>query len=496
MLVLDVTSLGVDTRYPGRPIRQENGVALSDDIGSASDGVDDANAARRDRAGLEHYRGLFDSLLEGVAYCRMLYDDSGEPMDFVYLDVNPAFARLTGLTDVRGRLVTEIIPDVKRTNPEVFEIYGRVVATGEPATFDLDLKPLGLWLHVVATRPSIGHFLAVFEDITERKSSHDALRASEEIYRDLYEKSPLGYQSLDENGFFLTVNQAWLDVLGYERDEVLGTWFGDLLAPEYVEAFRERFPEFKAAGSIHSEFEMVRKDGERRFVAFDGRIGYDERGAFKQTHCILQDISEKRRAETALRESYERLEALTIQVIEAMGLIVETRDPYTEGHEQRVSRLGRQIALEMGLDEDGVATVETAALLHDIGKLCVPAEILTKPGVLSDSEFRLIKEHSRAGYDILKGIAFPWPIADVVLQHHERMDGSGYPAGLVGEEILPAARILAVADTVEAMSSHRPYRPAFGIARAVEELGLHPEAYDPDAVRACVALFESGRLDL
>jgi len=471
-------------------------VALSDDVRTSPRDEDGLGDTRRTRAGLERYRGLFDSLLEGVAYCRMLYDESGAPMDWVYLDVNPAFDRLTGLGDVAGRLVTEIIPGIESSNPELFEIYDGVVQTGEPAHFDVDLKPLELWLHVVATRPSPGHFLAVFEDITERKNAEDALRRSEDLYRDLYEKSPLGYQSLDADGFFITVNQAWLDTLGYRRDEVVGKWFGDFLAPEYVEAFRDRFAKFKAAGEVRSEFEMIHKDGGRRHVAFDGRIGLDEHGTFKQTHCVLQDVSEKRRAEAAERESYERLEQMTFQVIEAMGLIVETRDPYTEGHEQRVAQLGRLIAVEMGLDESEVALVEVASLLHDIGKLCVPAEILTKPGALSPSEFRLIKEHSRRGYEILKGISFPWPVADVVLQHHERTDGSGYPSGLSDGEISVAARVLAVADTVEAMSSHRPYRPAYGLDRAIVELQKHSAGYDPSAIAACLALYESGRIDL
>ena len=346
-------------------------MALPTDAGVGGTGAKAAAAARRSRSGLERYRGLFDSLLEGVAYCRMIYDDAGDPIDFMYLDVNPAFERLTGLADVRGRLVSDAIPGVRESNPQLLSTYAEVVLTGEPAEFDVDLATLGLWLHVVATRPSAGHFLAVFEDTTA---------------------------------------------------------------------------------------------------------------------CV--------ETEAKLRESNARLERLTHEVIEAMGLIVETRDPYTEGHEQRVARVGKLIANEMGLDESEVATIETAALLHDIGKLFVPAEILTKPGTLTTSEFMLIKEHSRRGFEILKGISFPWPIADVVLQHHERSDGSGYPEGLADGNIMLAARILAVADTVEAMSSHRPYRPAFGVESAMGELRDNAGRYDPDVVRACRAVYEAGRLEL
>jgi PAS domain S-box-containing protein/putative nucleotidyltransferase with HDIG domain len=197
-------------------------------------------------------------------------------------------------------------------------------------------------------------------------------------------------------------------------------------------------------------------------------------------------------AEEQLRVSYGQLETMVRDVVESMGRIVEVRDPYTQGHERRVAELAKSIAVEMGLSADDTAAVDMAAMLHDIGKLSVPAEILTKPGTLSVSEFELIKDHSRRGYEILKDIAFPWPIADIVLQHHERVDGSGYPAGLKGEEILPAARILAVADVVEAMASHRPYRPLIGLGKAMEEIRERPASYDADVVAACGQLFDKG----
>lgn len=197
-----------------------------------------------------------------------------------------------------------------------------------------------------------------------------------------------------------------------------------------------------------------------------------------------------------LANTNARLEGLLRQVTVAFGRVVEARDPYTSGHEERVAVLGRQIAVEMGLGEDTVDAVEIAGLVHDIGKLSVPAEILTKPSTLSPIEVRLIREHSQSGYDILKDISFAGPVADIVLQHHERMDGSGYPAGLKGAETLVHARILAVADTVEAMASHRPYRPALGLDEGVAEISAHPELYDPEAIAACVRLFEAGAIDM
>jgi putative nucleotidyltransferase with HDIG domain len=190
------------------------------------------------------------------------------------------------------------------------------------------------------------------------------------------------------------------------------------------------------------------------------------------------------------------LEALLREVTETMGLVVEARDPYTQGHQLRVAKLCGQLTREMGLPDRDVAGIEIAALVHDIGKLSVPAEILTKPGKLSDKEFALIKDHSQAGYDILKGIDFGWPVADIALQHHERMDGSGYPNALTGEDILLAARVVAVADVVEAMASHRPYRAALGVDAGVREILGHPEKFDPQVIAACARLYERGALQL
>ncbi|MDP1997822.1 MAG: HD-GYP domain-containing protein, partial [Gallionella sp.] len=176
--------------------------------------------------------------------------------------------------------------------------------------------------------------------------------------------------------------------------------------------------------------------------------------------------------------------------VRAMAAIVDMRDPYTAGHQARVADLATAIAKQIGLPEEQVHGIHLAGTVHDLGKINVPAEILSKPGKITDIEYSLIKIHSQAGYDILKGINFPWPIAQMVLQHHERMDGSGYPQGLKGEAILIEARILAVADVVEAISAHRPYRPGLGIEVALEEITKNRGAfYDPQAVDACLTLF-------
>lgn len=177
-------------------------------------------------------------------------------------------------------------------------------------------------------------------------------------------------------------------------------------------------------------------------------------------------------------------------IIHAMSLVVETRDPYTAGHERRVANLACAIAKDMSLSEWRMKGVHVTGLLHDVGKMAVPSEILSKPGRLTQPEFSIIKSHPRVGYEILEMIEFPWPVTQVILQHHERLDGSGYPDGLSGEDVILEARLLGVADVVEAMSSHRPYRPALGIDSALNEISQGKDVlYDSAVVDACLRLF-------
>lgn len=474
----------------------------SDGSGKVLVGANDITRRKRAEAALRasdaRYRALFDNMLDGFAFCRMLYGEDGRPEDFVYLEVNPRFEQLTGLRDVVGKRVTEVIPGVRESAPELFEIYGRVALGGEPESFEIDFKPLSRWLSISVYGAGKGHLVAIFDDISERKlnefdretmlavlrlanasdSTHEliravaaelrtwagceavgirlkdgddfpyfetrgfsgefveaenylcvrdaagdplrdshgnpilecmygnilcgrfdpckpfftkngsfwtnctsrllastteadrqghtrnrcyrkgyesvaliplrcagrtlgllqlndhrqdrftpekialmeraagslaiaieqrmtqaALRESEQRFADLFERAPLAHQSLDADGRFLMVNEAWLETLGYERQEVIGKWFGDFLAPEFVEEFRQRFPRFKAEGSVHAEIEMLHKNGGWRVVAFDGRIAHKNDGTFERTHGIFQDITERRRAEEALRES-------------------------------------------------------------------------------------------------------------------------------------------------------------------------------------------------
>ena len=216
----------------------------------------------------------------------------------------------------------------------------------------------------------------------------------------------------------------------------------------------------------------------------------------KSNKLLKIEIENRKHMQQELQQSFETIKKAMHSTIQAISMTVEKRDPYTSGHQQRVADLAKAMAQELKLLPDQIESIYTAAAIHDIGKIALPAEILVKPSQLTAIEISLIQAHAQAGYDILKGIEFPWPIADIVLQHHERMDGSGYPQGLAGDKILFGARIIGVADVVETMASHRPYRPSIGTDKALEEIARNRGTlYDPLAVDACLTLFNDKKFE-
>jgi len=207
---------------------------------------------------------------------------------------------------------------------------------------------------------------------------------------------------------------------------------------------------------------------------------------FKTAHIYTYEITERKQAA-------ENIKKLLDETIEALSKLSKIRDPYTAGHENRVAALATAIARKMGLSENRVEGIRIASLLHDVGKITIPAEILSKPTSLSEFEFSIVKQHSLASSEILENIDFPWEVAKTTLQHHERINSSGYPQGLSGNKIILEAKILAVADVVEAMSSHRPYRSALGTGKALEEISKNRGIlYEPEVVDACLNVFEKG----
>ena len=328
----------------------------------------------------------------------------------------------------------------------------------------------------------------------------DALTAkeSEGRNRDLVDNIKLGiFRCTPGNsGKFIEVNKAMEEITGYSRLELLSINVCDLY-PQTQEGNPFTNDVDISDWKVTRELILTKKDGRELTVAVTVVAIRFDSGAIQFFDGILEDVSERKQSQLQVQQSLHRLQKTIREIIEAMAYIGEVRDPYTAGHQRRVAQLSFEIAKIMGLVEDQYEGLTMAAFVHDIGKILVPADILSKPGKLTKPEFDMLKDHTRVGYEILKTIEFPWPIATIVLQHHERMDGSGYPAGLSGDKIILEARILAVADVVEAMSSHRPYRPALGIDRALEEIRLNRGTlYDPVVVDACIKLFNETKFSL
>ena len=257
-----------------------------------------------------------------------------------------------------------------------------------------------------------------------------------------------------------------------------------------------RIQEVISHGDLRFEVPRDRSDGSVSLIEIHSRAVQLQPGQVLVISAA-RDITERKRIEEELRLSSEKLARAMEGTIQSMALTSEARDPYTAGHQARVSKLACAIANEMGLAEDTIEGIRVSGTLHDIGKIFIPAEILSKPGKLRPNEINLLKDHADVGYELLRNIDFPWPVAEIVYQHHERMDGSGYPRGLKGDEIMLEARIMGVADVVEAMASHRPYRPALTIDRAMLEiLQKRGVLYDEKAVDACMRLFNEKRFKL
>ena len=310
----------------------------------------------------------------------------------------------------------------------------------------------------------------------------------------LFKASPLGIIAIDLDGKILLWNCAAEEITGWHEKEVLGLPIGVFTEEKWeeYEVLRRRTLNQEVFHSL--PMEATRKDGRRIVISYSTAPVFDSENRIVATMAVIYDISEKMKMEADLKESLEKTSRILDGTVHSLSSAVEKRDPYTAGHQQRVAQLACAIVEELGeIAAERLKGIWTAAILHDIGKIYVPAEILTRPGHLSEIEFELIKSHAEVGYEILKDIEFQWPVPLIVRQHHERLDGSGYPAGLKGDDILFEARILGVADVIEAMSSHRPFRPGKGIESALEEITrARGTAYDPSVVDACLALFRNG----
>jgi len=308
------------------------------------------------------------------------------------------------------------------------------------------------------------------KEIEFRQVTEKALHMSEVNFRNMIYNNADGILILDEDSIVKFMNPAAESVFGTKAERFVGRVFEHLIIP-----------------GKPTELDIIAGS---KSVVVEMRVMETEWEGRKAYLASLRDITDRKRMQQRLQLGLDNLKEVMDGTIRAMALAVEIRDPYTSGHQHRVAQLAQAIAEEISLPAGDVEGVYMAASIHDIGKISLPAEILSKPVKLSEIERKMIQAHAKAGYDILKGIDFPWPIAKIILQHHERNDGSGYPHGLGGNEILIEARIVGVADVVETMASHRPYRPSLGLDKALEEVFKNKSTlYDERVVTACLKLF-------
>ncbi len=340
-------------------------------------------------------------------------------------------------------------------------------------------------------------FVSIARDITDRRRMEDELRNSAQKYRTILEDMNDMYYELDLKGNMTFFNKALLSLTARSPEELQGMNFRDYMSSEGSEDALKIFGEIYKTGKPRLFVnEIVTKTGEVKYFESQAGLLLDENKQPIGFRGIARDITDRKKAQDERDQVLARLRKTLGTMIQAMSAAVEARDPYTSGHQRRVAALARSIAAEMNLSRDQIEGIRMAASIHDMGKISIPAEILSMPRKLSKLEFDLVKTHSQAGHDIIKDIDFPWPIANIILQHHERINGSGYPHGLRGDNILLEARILAVADVVEAMASYRPYRPALGLDTALEEITRNKNIlYDGEVVEACLKIFREKKYE-
>ena len=541
------------TKDGGRRLIHWSNTALTDESGAVqyvlATGIDitDRRAAEETlRESENRYHTLFETMLNGFALHEIILDEQGKPRDYRFLEVNPAFEQITGLKreQVIGKTVLEVLPETERY---WIETFGQVAHTGKPARFENYARDLDKHFDMLASSPRQGQFAVIFTDITAQKKAQESLRISNRALRALstinqtiiqataeeellaavcqtavstggYRFAWIGFAEQDEKktvrpvaqagfeeGYLQTLNLTWADeergrgptgtvirtgkpciIRNIHDDPAFAPWRADAVRQGYASCIS--LPLSNSQGMLGAI--SIYSDEPDAFDADEVKLLTELVDDLSYGIATLRTRAERDQIAHEHEHHLETLKKSLVDSIQAIATTLEMRDPYTAGHQRRVAKLAESIGREMGLPEQQIEGIHFGGLIHDIGKIQVPAEILSYPGKLGKIQFDLIKTHPQAGYDILKGINFPWPVAEMVRQHHERLDGSGYPQGLKNGAIILEARIMAVADTVEAMASHRPYRPGLGIDKALDEIirnrGTH---YDPPAVDACVRLF-------
>lgn len=453
------------------------------------------------------------AVLEKVNGLFLIYDTEGE---ILYINQKLRQFLDYSFDDLYRMNVTDLV--IERHRKRVKERIRTRLPEGRERISEMPLRGNHGKEHVVIVKTSplfrqqqvVGEIITI-EDITESKAAADNLRESQRFTADIIESLPDPTVVIDRNGRVLYWNREMVEITGYSAANMVGRGDYEHALPFYGQRrpilidmiineslrFTSEYDYVRREGNVlYTETKTGQLKGRQRILWGRAAPLFSTKGEIVGAIESVRDITDIKQFEDDLVRSHAKLEAIFAGTVSALASMTEKRDQYTAGHQQRVAELASAIAREMKLPAKMIEDINIAGTIHDIGKLYVPLDILSQTGKLTDIEFLFIKTHPTAGYDILKSIPFDAPIADIVLQHHERLDGSGYPKGLKGEEILLQARIVAVADVVEAMMSHRPYRPALGIDKALEEIqGKANQLYDPAAVDACIRIFKEHRFE-
>jgi PAS domain S-box-containing protein/putative nucleotidyltransferase with HDIG domain len=479
----------VDVALTLFPVRNDAGDVLA--ISVMANDISERKKAEQERLQAEKFfRDTFEHADVGIAHVNSA--------DGTWLRVNQCMCDLLGYSH-EELLATTFAAITHPDDVDENVRHLRRMLAGDEETYAADKRYLRkdgsiVWVHlnVAMIRKEDGapdYNITVLTDITERKMAEKALASSESRLKAMFEQAPVGIALLESpTGRIQGANARYLEITGWSEGEVVARGWEGITHPDDVQQELLAYSKM-GAGEIDG-FTMA-----KRYVRPDGQVAWailtvSTIKAPDLYLCMVEDITAGRAAEELAVRQAERIERTLTSVVDITSNIVELRDPYTTGHQRRVSELAVRIAEGLGMSDAEIGDLRVAGLLHDIGKAGVPVEILAEPGEISSHEFAIIKSHAAAGYRLSVSANMAEPIAEMIYQHHERYDGSGYPRGLTGDQMLLGAKVLAVADVVEAMMSHRPYRSALGIKAALAEIERGSGSlYDAWVVEACVRLF-------